>query len=47
MTVKCPACPDGKLNAIKIKQGSSYASRVSYKGSVLGCDTCGHKEVFR
>jgi len=41
---KCPNCKDGVLSG-KERKRTGYG-KVSYRGSVLHCNICEHKEVF-
>jgi hypothetical protein len=45
MTVKCPNCKEGSLSG-KVRKKVAYGRKISYRGSVLKCDTCDHQEVF-
>lgn len=45
MSVKCPRCSEGRMKGV-VKKAYAYGARLSYRGSVLKCDTCDHKEVF-
>lgn len=45
MTVKCPNCKEGTLSG-KVRKRFAYGSKISYRGSVLYCNVCEHKEVF-